>query len=121
MRPALTSANRVDTPTARSLANVENPLILRFLPLTSSYVMSPVTFKLPPIVTIPENAAFPFSKIDTPIPVPAVAPTSNAADGTLVPIPIRPVLLSTKNVVRPTFRSFLNVDTPVTSRPKLPT
>ena len=87
--------------------------MFKFLPFTSSYTISPVTFKFPPTVTIPENAALPFSKIDTPIPVPAVLPISKAAVGTLVPIPIRPVLLSTKNVVIPTFKSLFVVMNPI--------
>ena len=53
MRPALTSAKNVDTPMFTSSANVENPVMLRFLPLISSYTISPWTFKSPPTVTIP--------------------------------------------------------------------
>ena len=66
--------------------------MFRFLPFTSSYTISPVTFKFPPTVTIPEKHALPFSNIDTPIPVPAVLPISKVAVGTFVPTPIKPVL-----------------------------
>ena len=39
--------------------NVVIPVILRFLPVTSSYVISPVTCKFPPTVKIPETATLP--------------------------------------------------------------
>ena len=73
----------------------------------------PPTTKFPPTVTIPEKHALPFSNMDTPIPVPAVLPISKAAVGTFVPTPTRPVLLSTKKVVIPTFKSLLKLDIPV--------
>ena len=46
-----------------SSANVERPVMLRFLPVISSYTISPTTFKSPPIVTIPAKAAFPLTAI----------------------------------------------------------
>ena len=60
------------------------PVILRFLPVTSSYVISPVTYKFPPIVVIPEIATLPVSAsivtaVPTLIPPFAVTIPANAA------------------------------------------
>ena len=44
---------------------VLNPVILRFLPPISSYVISPVTFKSPPIVTLPVK--FPVAAVTIPV------------------------------------------------------
>ena len=58
-----------------SSANVVNPVMFKFLPVISSYTMSPVTFKLPPTVTIPAKAALPLCCIverPTVIPIPVV-------------------------------------------------
>ena len=65
-------------------ARVVNPVILRFLPVTSSYVISPVTYKFPPIVVIPEIATLPVSAstvtaVPTLIPPFAVTIPANAA------------------------------------------
>ena len=65
-----------------SSANVVNPVMFKFLPVISSYTMSPVTFKLPPTdkllptVTIPAKAALPLCCIverPTVIPIPVVS------------------------------------------------
>ena len=46
-------------PTCKVLLRVETPVILRFLPVISSYVMSPVTSKSPPIFTRPVTVRIP--------------------------------------------------------------
>ena len=104
MRPVLTSAKRVDTPTIRSPLNVDTPLTLR-LPIpapatsrlridamprmfklvsrtkSSAISRSPVTLRSPPTVTIPAKAAFPLTAkvIAAPTTKPPLAVTIPAA------------------------------------------
>ena len=81
--PKLTSPLKFDVP-----ASVVIPVILRFLPVISSYVMSPVTSRFPPTVTIPEKHALPLVVIVAPIAVePSVpfAPTTNPPFAVTIP------------------------------------
>ena len=51
------------------------PVIFKFLPVISSYTISPITFKSPPTVTIPANAAFPLTAIVAAVPTFNIAPS----------------------------------------------
>ena len=79
-------------PTCKVLVRVETPVILRFLPVISSYVISPATSKSPPIFTRPVTVRIP----TVVIPVANISPS-----GLMVtPDPIR--------------TSFCRVEIPVT-------
>ena len=49
----------IPDPTCAVLVKVETPVILRFLPVISSYVISPATSKSPPIFTRPVTVKMP--------------------------------------------------------------
>ena len=51
--------NVIPDPTCAVLVKVETPVILRFLPVISSYVISPATSKSPPIFTRPVTVRIP--------------------------------------------------------------
>ena len=73
-------------PTCKVLVRVETPVILRFLPVISSYVISPATSKSPPILTRPVTVRIP----TVVIPVANISPSglSVIPDPTITSLPI---------------------------------
>ena len=78
--------NVIPDPTCAVLVKVETPVILRFLPVISSYVISPATSKSPPIFTRPVTVRIP----TVAIPVANISPSglSVIPDPTITSLPI---------------------------------
>ena len=78
--------NVIPDPTCAVLVKVETPVILRFLPVISSYVISPATSKSPPILTRPVTVRIP----TVVIPVANISPSglSVMPDPTITSLPI---------------------------------